>query len=206
MDLQPGSERSRFYAEYDWEYRVNTSSATVDWRSRLLGVFHSPYQPTEPALFHEMVAGLRIDFEEFIFVDVGSGKGRTLLMASDYPFRKIIGVELLPELARIAQENIRLYSSPKQRSFDLVSMCGDACEFQFPPEAAVVYLFNPLPKPGLERLIGNLEQSLKEHPRKVFVLYHNAEHEGILAGGQELRSTGGAHQYAVYASRSGAGF
>jgi SAM-dependent methyltransferase len=200
-------ERRRRYGdvEYDWEYRVDTTSATVDWRSRLLGVFHSPYQPTEPALFHEMLAGLRVDFEEFIFVDVGSGKGRTLLMASDYPFRKIIGVELLPELARIAQQNIGLYSSSKQRSFDLIAICGDACEFQFPAEAAVVYLFNPLPKAGLERLIGNLEQSLKEHPRKVVVLYHNAEHEGLLAESPELRRTGGTHQYAVYASHSVAG-
>jgi len=198
-DSLPEQRRRRYGdVEYDWEYRVDTTSATVDWRSRLLGVFHSPYQPTEPALFHEMLAGLCINFEEFIFVDVGSGKGRTLLMASDYPFRKIIGVELLPDLARIAQQNIQLYSSPKQRSFNLISVCGDACEFQFPAEAAVVYLFNPLPKAGLERLIGNLAQSLKEHPREVFVLYHNAEHEDILAEIAELRRTGGTHQYAVY--------
>ena len=105
----PERRRQRFGdADYDWEHRVNTTSAAVGWRDRLLGVFHSPYQPTDAALFHEMIEAVRgqsdADFHEFVFIDLGSGKGRTLLMASDYPFRRIVGVELLPALHRAAQE------------------------------------------------------------------------------------------------------
>jgi hypothetical protein len=108
LDSTPERRRQRYGdAEYDWEHRVNTTSAAVGWRSRLLGVFHSPYQPTESALFHEMFDALReqshSDFRDFVFVDLGSGKGRTLLMASDYPFRCIVGVELLPALHQAAQ-------------------------------------------------------------------------------------------------------
>src|ERR1017187_10137955 len=115
-DSTPARRRQRYGdAEYDWEYRVNTSSAAVAWRDRLLGVFHSPYQPTESALFHEMLEVLRqqshSDFHDFVFIDLGSGKGRTLLMASDYPFRRIVGVELLPALHRAAQENLSRYRS-----------------------------------------------------------------------------------------------
>src|SRR5580692_8694630 len=102
-DSTPERRRQRYGdADYDWEHRVNTTSAAVGWRDRLLGIFHSPYQPTDPALFHEMLDGLAsqayLDFRGFTFLDFGSGKGRTLLMASDYPFRRIIGVELLPSL------------------------------------------------------------------------------------------------------------
>ena len=86
--------------DFDWEHRVNTMSGGVGWRERLLGELHSLYQPTEPAAFHEMMQTLRniahLDFSEFVFLDLGSGKGRTLMMASDYPFQRIIGVELLP--------------------------------------------------------------------------------------------------------------
>ena len=104
----PAQRRQRYGdAEYDWDYRVNTTSATVGWRERLLGQFHSAYQPTEPALFKEMMAYLKIDFQEFTFIDIGSGKGRVLLMAADYPFRRILGIELLPALHRVAQENLR---------------------------------------------------------------------------------------------------
>lgn len=198
-DSTPEQRRRRYGdIEYDWEHRVDTTSATVRWRQRLLGTFHSHYQATEPGLFHEMLAALPIDFSEFIFIDLGSGKGRTLLMASDYPFRKIIGVELLPELNQVAQENLRKYSSPNQKCRTLESICGDACAFEFPAERIVLYLFNPVSKSHLARVIGNLEHSLTTNPRKVLVLYHNPEHEEVLARSAKLKRTGGTHQYVVY--------
>ena len=56
----PERRRLRFGdADYDWDYRVNTTSGAVGWRDRLLGMFHSEYQPTEPAAFHEMLDGLQ---------------------------------------------------------------------------------------------------------------------------------------------------
>lgn len=202
LESTPEQRRRRYGdVEFDWDYRVDTTSATVGWRERLLGVFHSPYQPTEPALFHEMLAGLKIEFHDFTFVDLGSGKGRTLLMASDYPFRRIVGVELLAELNDVARENLRKYKSEKQKCFAVESICGDAQEFEFPAEATVLYLSNPLPEAGLARVIARLERSLAEHSRKVIVLYHNPLHDEILARSSFLARTGGTHQYVVYESR-----
>jgi hypothetical protein len=62
----------------------------------------------------------------------------------------------------------------------------------------VLYLFNPVSESGLARIIGNLERSLAAKPRRVLVLYHNPEHEHVLAGSANLKRTGGTHQYAVY--------
>jgi SAM-dependent methyltransferase len=202
-DSTPEQRRRRYGdVEYDWDHRVDTTSATVSWRDRLLGVFHSPYQPTDPALFHEMLSAIPIDFADFTFIDLGSGKGRTLLMASDYPFRSIVGVELLPELHRIAQENLRKYSSPGQKCFSLESICADARQFAFPAEPIVLYLFDPLPEAGLAAVIANLEQSLRMHPRPVFVLYHNPLLGHILAESRFLERTAFTHQYAVWRSRT----
>ena len=142
----PAHRRRRYGdAEYDWDHRVNTTSATVGWRERLLGQFHSGYQPTEPALFKEMMSSLEINFPEFTFIDMGSGKGRVLLMAADYPFRRILGVELFPALHRVAQENLTAYASVSQQCFALEAVCGDAREFIFPDENNMLYLFNSLP-------------------------------------------------------------
>ncbi len=204
-DLTPERRRQRYGdAEYDWEHRVNTTSAAVGWRDRLLGVFHSPYQPTESVLFHEMIGTLAtqvdLEFPRFIFIDLGSGKGRTLLMASDYSFRRIVGVELLPALHRAAQENIAKYRSESQKCFAIESVCGDATEFAFPPEPIVLSLFNPLPEPGLRRVIAKLEENLREHPRKIYVLYHNPLLEHVLAESGVLKKICGTHQYAVYSS------
>lgn len=209
----PSRRRQRYGdVEYDWDYRVNTTGATVSWRDRLLGMFHSPYQPTEPVLFREMLASLtlassmlsnaKIDFREFTFVDIGSGKGRVQLMAADYPFRRILGIELLPELHRVAKENISKYKSDSQQCFAIDSLLGDACEFAFPAEPTVLYLFNPLPESGLAMVIRNLEQSLREHPRPVFVLYHNPLLERVLTRSAAFHKISGTNQYSLFASKN----
>jgi SAM-dependent methyltransferase len=202
----PARRRQRYGdVEFDWDFRVDTTGATVGWRDRLLGMFHSPYQPTEPALFHEILTSLvssaKIDFREFTFIDIGSGKGRALLMAADYPFRRILGIELLPELHRVAKENISKYQSDSQQCFAIDCLLGDACDFAFPPEPTVLYLFNPLPESGLARLIGNLERSLQERPRAVFVLYHNPLIEHVLSRSVVFERVAGTDQYLIFSRK-----
>jgi SAM-dependent methyltransferase len=191
-------------AEYDWDHRVNTTSAAVGWRDRLLGIFHSPYQPTDSVLFHEMLEALRresgVDFRDYVFIDLGSGKGRTLLMASDYPFRRIVGVELLPALHHIAQENLSKYRSESQKCFTLESVCADATDFEFPAEPTVLYLFHPLPETGLRCMMANLERSLRQHARAVYVLYHNPLLEQVLSESAMLKKIEGTHQYAIFSN------
>ena len=138
-----------------------------------------------------------MDFHDFVFIDLGSGKGRTLLMASDYPFRRIVGVELLPELHRAALENLRKYKSESQTCFALESICADATEFRFPDEPTVLFLFNPFPEAGLRRMIANLERSLRDHPRAVFVIYHNPV-LGHMLENPGLKKVCGTHQFAIY--------
>jgi SAM-dependent methyltransferase len=205
-DSTPDRRRQRYGdADYDWDHRVNTTSGAVSWRDRLLGVFHSPYQPTEPALFHEMLSALQqqahLDLREFTFIDLGSGKGRTLLLASDYPFRRILGVELLPALHRIAQENLRKYSSESQKCFALESLCADATAFPFPAASTVLYLFNPFPESGLRRMLTNLEQNLQQNPRQVYLLYHNPLLEHVMGESAGFTKMGGTHQYSLYRSQ-----
>ena len=121
-------------------------------------------------------------------------------MASDYPFRRIVGVELLPALNDAAQDNIGKYHSESQKCFAMQSICGDAAEFAFPVEPTVLFLFNPFPERGLRKVIANLEQSLREHPRRVYVLYHNPLLEHVLGASIALEKIGGTHQYAMYGS------
>ena len=199
----PERRRQRYGdMEYDWEERVNTSSGTVGWRTRLLGSFHSPYQPTDPALFREMMSSLPIDFGEFTFVDIGSGKGRTLLLASEYPFRKIVGVELIAELHGAAEQNIRIYKSPTQRCTQIEAICADACVFVFPQTPLLLYFFNPLPKAGLRRVLRNLEQSMERSRLPVWIVYHNPAMDRLLEASPALLRTGGTEQYSVFTGKN----
>jgi SAM-dependent methyltransferase len=198
-DSTPERRRLRYGdIDYDCEYRVNTTEAAVSTRARLIGTLAgSLYQPTEPAVFREMLSSLPIDYRDFTFIDIGSGKGRTLLMASDFRFRRIIGVELLPELHLIAQENIRKYKSDNQKSFAIESQCVDARQFVFPLDPLVLYLFNPLPESGMKAVIANLKQSLRERPRDVYFVYHNPEHRALLDH-SSLREFAVSNQFVIY--------
>lgn len=211
-DSTPERRRSRFGdMEYDWEHHVNTTSGSVGWRERLLGVFHSAYQPTEQVAFREMMAALPIDFLEFTFVDIGSGKGRVLLMASEYPFSKIVGVELMEELHRIAQENIAAYQVQKatanpnragaQTPVLIESVCVDAREFVLPKTPLVIYLFNPLPEAGLRQVIRNLENSYSRAPRPIWIVYHNPVLEHVLSESPLLVKWTGNPEHSVFQFR-----
>lgn len=199
----PSRLRLRFGdADYDWDYRVNTTSGAVGWHDRLLGQFHSAYQPTEPSSFREMLHVLQeiahIDLAQFAFVDFGSGKGRTLLMASNYPFRRIIGVELLPNLNEIATQNLAAYKSDSQQCFSLESVCADATTYPLPSGPLLIYLFNPLPEWGLRKVLENLSRSWRQDPRPLYVLYHNPVLEHVLGEAAFLNKIGLRDQYSMY--------
>ncbi len=202
-DSTPGRRRQRDGdMEYDWDYRVNTTSATVGWRERLLGHFHSAYQPTDPTAFRAMIDLLPGSAEEYTFIDLGSGKGRTLLLASEYGFARIFGIELLPALHRAAEENIRAYCEAHHPLSKIESILMDACDFQFPATPLVVYLFHPLPVSGLERVIRNLDESLLQFPRDVWLVYHNPVFEKTVAASKQLGLFMRAEHLAVYRSKA----
>lgn len=131
------------------------------------------YEATPTAVFHQLLGALKIDHSGFAYCDLGSGMGRTLLLASDYPFARIIGVEFSEVLHRQAQENIRTYKGGKRRCEAIESKCMDAAEFEFPDQDLVVFMYNPFWAELMERVLGNLKRSLESKPRRVLLVYYN---------------------------------
>ncbi len=202
-DLTPSRRKSRFGdIDFDFEHGVDTTWATVSLRTRVREwLSGGQYQPSEPDLFRQILDSLPVPLEDFTFIDLGSGKGRTLLMASSYPFRRIIGMELLEELNVIAQQNLTRYRSDQQRCFALESHAGDARRFQFPAEATILYLFNPFPRHVWREVLANLHNSLLHMPRALYLIYHNPVHEDIVREQGWLREVTRTHQFVVYEAR-----
>lgn len=123
--------------------------------------------------FRRALEALGVIEEDHVFVDLGCGKGRALLMASERPFRRIVGVELSPALLETARRNVDLYTSPTQRctSFELVNI--DAANWEPPLENLVLYMFQPFPRDVMQRMLDNVERSLHACPRRVTVAYYN---------------------------------
>ena len=199
-DLTPVRRRSRYGdIDYDFDHGVDTTWATVSVRTRVRELLSGgQYQPSEPTLFHQILRALPVAPEGFTFIDLGSGKGRTLLMASDHPFRRIVGVELLVEFAVIAQGNIARYQGERQKCFALESQQGDARDFVYPADPTVLYLFNPFPEHILRIVLANLRNSLTAYPRPFFVIYHNLVYERAFVECPWLQPVYRTPQFAIY--------
>jgi SAM-dependent methyltransferase len=188
--------------DYDFDHSVDTTRANVSFRAQLIAALSGhQYFPTEPWLFEEMMSVLPVRFQDFTFADLGSGKGRALLMAAAYGFKRIIGVEYMPEWHRVAEENIRKYAAENKRAAAIETHCMDARDFEFAAEPLVVYLFNPFPEPVLACVLERLRQSLLKNLRPLFLAYRHPEYENLLEKCDWLEKIAGTQQWAVYGNR-----
>jgi predicted RNA methylase len=128
------------------------------------------YQAVDPEDFHAVVSALPIRFEDHVFIDYGAGKGRALLMATRYPFRRIIGVEYSPRLASIAVQNLRTYNG--RRACAEVEVCvRDAADYELPLEPLVLFFFNPFGRQVMAAVAARVAASWRSHPRPITVIY-----------------------------------
>jgi SAM-dependent methyltransferase len=156
------------------------------------------YQTAIVEAFTSILNELPVRHEEFLFIDLGSGKGRALLLASQFAFKEIIGVELSPTLHRIACRNIQIYRDELQRCRKIRSVCEDAASYQIPPEKAVFYLFNPFDEQVMQIVLKNIEESLHSAPREIYVVYLKPSHRDVLDQATFLRVINHADKYVIY--------
>jgi SAM-dependent methyltransferase len=181
--MEQGRYRSyRAVHPFDERFGVETSGLIYQLPSgHPHDAYNNGYFAVAPSVFHAVMGALEerlhLDYRRCTFVDVGSGKGRALLLASDYPFREIIGVELSPELDRVARSNIARYPSAARAT----SFLGDAAEFLWPAGPLVIYMWNSFTLPVMERVFQNLQASLLEQPREVYLVYIHPELESMLS-------------------------
>ena len=134
------------------------------------------YAPVDRKCVRHGLSSLEIDFSKYVFVDLGCGKGRAVLLASGYPFKKIIGVEFAKELYEIALENARSWR-PKRKCGPIEFVWADILEFEIPDDCCVLYFYHPFSEIVLSRLLENVLRSLEACQRDIFIVYVNPVHQ-----------------------------
>ena len=132
------------------------------------------YVPTVSRYFQSVMSTIPLNFHDYTFIDLGSGKGKSLLLASEYDFKQIIGVEFCKNTHTIAKENIKLFLSKTQKCKKIESVLADASKYELPNGKLFIYLFNPFGTDILSKILGNL-RSVK-NLGEVYVLYANPIH------------------------------
>ena len=138
------------------------------------------------------------DFSKYTFVDFGSGKGRMLLIAAEYPFRKIVGVEFATELHATASQNIKTYRNPRRKCLDLVSLNMDALSFPVPATDCVIYFHFPFRRPVMQPLLERINDSLDRNPRDVIIAFLNPEIGSLLEETRHFRVFSEHRYFKIY--------
>ena len=174
---------------FDIEFGVRTSGL-VAGRHLKAGHRHdrhaTAYYAVAPSVFQGILVRWRRcrplePLDAYTFIDIGAGMGRALLLASDYPFRQIVGVELHPTLARIARRNLAVWRAAGRAQAPLRMHCRDAAEFPLPAGPCLVFLFNPFAAPVLRRLLRLWKPALAGRAGQLDILYINDEQRNVLA-------------------------
>lgn len=130
------------------------------------------YEATTVRHFRHLVAQLPRPLKHWTFVDIGSGKGRVILLAMGWPFRRVEGIEFRRDLHDIASANLQRYTG--DRAAGAVALrCGDAVATPLPGGDLVVFFYNAFNGAVLEALLDHLEASVRAVPRRLLFVYSN---------------------------------
>jgi SAM-dependent methyltransferase len=134
------------------------------------------YEPTRVWLFEEVFSSISVNYKDYIMVDIGSGKGRVLILASKFPFKKIIGVEISKHLHEIATKNIATYSNTPKKCNDIRSFHLNAVYYNIPDENIIMFLYNPFDDFFLHKLLDKIEKHHQSSGKRIIIIYINPVH------------------------------
>jgi SAM-dependent methyltransferase len=185
--------------DFDKKYGVMTSGVTesseagiADETARSLAV---GYVPTREVVIRHILDNTtkKLDLNEYTFVDLGCGKGRTLIVAAQLPFKEVIGVELSPLHCEVAKTNINRYlSDGKNRVLcrNIRISCVNAADFLFPDTNLLIYMYRPFLGPIFKHVADNLRRFQTNTGHRVLIAYSCPVEELML------------EEYAGFAKRS----
>lgn len=143
------------------------------------------------------------------FVDLGCGKGRVLLIASQLGFRRVIGIEFCTRLCRQARENVHRFRArhPNCSVIDVIE--SDVALYEFAGDESVLFIYNPFDEVVMKQMMDNIRNSVRRMPRDIWLIYNTPiQHETIQREGDfgrcEHYEIGGTtfHVYSQFNPRS----
>ncbi|MFN2449904.1 MAG: class I SAM-dependent methyltransferase [Candidatus Baltobacteraceae bacterium] len=157
------------------------------------------YEPTPLADFDALLQAAHVEPAQHTFLDVGSGMGRVLMLASLRPFKQTVGIEISSALCEVSRDNLMRWrrTHPQLACNDVRVKQGDAASARLPAGDLVVYLFNPFG----ERTLRLFAARLAAHDGAVVVLYHTPVHRAVFDEHPAFQRGGEVQAGALYRRR-----
>jgi SAM-dependent methyltransferase len=161
------------HQRFDTKYQVDTQApvAVADLETTAPGAkFANRYQGTPIAPLHRIIRRLNIDRQRYTFIDLGSGKGRVLLVAAQYPFKSVVGVEFSKTLHEIAVTNIQKFMRAGASCTTVTSINCDAGQFDFSDIGdKIVFCYNPFAADLMVRVLDQMSAPAYKPGQTIFV-------------------------------------
>ena len=168
--------------DFDRQHGTDTAAIVPLWRFPTnlpaLG-FAMRYQPVDEDWVIEPLRELRRDWTDFVFLDIGAGKGKAIITAAPFGFKHLIGVEFVPGLAKVAESNLA-----RAGVKNATIVCLDATDYHFPAGNLVVFFYNPFAAEVMRMVIANLRRDKRG---KVYVIYAGPEQSGVIHDNRFLK-------------------
>ena len=129
------------------------------------------YHPAPARVTRYMLRSLPGSPRDYTFVDIGAGKGRAALVASELPFKKVIGIEISTSLWAIAKDNLSKYRSHRETGAPVEFTCADARTLRLPDGPVVLYMCHPFGTDILREVLGRIEDARRASPRPIAIFY-----------------------------------
>ena len=171
----------RWQHPFDREHGVDTSGAIPADDLECdpdLAAHSSPYGGSQPSIVRSCLATLP-DPAEYAFIDLGCGKGRPLLVASEFPFQRVVGVEMAPRLVEIARQNAAALSRRRGQHIPIEVQVGDATTTAAPAVRVVYFLYHPFDAELTGALAENIAAQLGGRLEHAFIVYYNPVHAEV---------------------------
>lgn len=171
-----GTLRQLFF-EFYFDRRFKTDTSNIILLDKLSinskNIEHGvSYQGVNVSILKQCLKKINIDFGKSSFIDFGCGKGRALIYAGTFRFKKVIGVEFAKELQETAVENINIIKDKfPQTSFEALLL--DATEYEVDPDINIFLFNNPFNELIASKVFNNIKLSIEKYPRRIYILYLN---------------------------------
>ncbi len=138
------------------------------------------YVGSQPSIVRRALSSLG-DIRDYVFVDLGCGKGRATTVSSEFPFRAVIGVELSTALAATARANAASIARQFPDRPKVTIAEANVLDFPLPAAKVVFFNYHAFGEELIAKVVARCEAALAsgELPHMFFIYYNPVHSEAF---------------------------
>lgn len=162
-----------FIRGFDRKYGVKTAgSITLPATSLAQGelTYTSGYRPVNAGAFRRLLKALSLS-RTLHFADLGSGLGRACILASEYGFTKVTGVDISSQFCETARRNILAFRARMPDAPFVEILHADLLDYCEDCDADVFFMYRAFSGEFLHRVLRQLTKLTADRNKKSVIIY-----------------------------------